>query len=134
MKSRIENLFDDKYFKLWNKAIYFLFLIVICLVCPSGETVTIDFNNKDGVTFDVIGPSEDVVSATDALFESGEKLFLSSGDVFITKDLCPFDNALLLSISFSVKDVSSVKVILLDRLSTEIDTVIVSEIQFLLFQ
>ena len=75
-----------------------------------------------------------MVSATDALFESGEKLFLSSGDVFITKDLCPFDNALLLSISFSVKDVSSVKVILLDRLSTEIDTVIVSEIQFLLFQ
>ena len=95
--------------------------------------MTIDFSNKEDVTFDVIGPSEDNVSATDALFESGEKLFLSLGDVFIAKDLCPFDNALLLSLSFSVKDVSSVKVILLDRLSTEIDSVIVSGNQLFCF-
>ena len=102
-------------------------------MCPSGESVEIDFNNREGVIFDVIGPSEDVVSATDALFGSGEKLILSAGDIYIVKDLCPFDNALLLSISFSVQDVSSVKIILLDRLSTEIDTIPVSTKPFYLF-
>ena len=73
-----------------------------------------------------MGPSEDQVDPNNALLGSGEKLLLSSGDAFIVKEICPFDSALILSISFSVKDVASVKIIFLDPLSTPITTETVS--------
>ena len=101
-------------------------MVSICTVCPSGETVIIDFSNRDEVTVDVMGPSEDQVDPNDALSGSNEKLMLTSGDAFIVKEICPFDTALILSISFSVKDVASVKIVFLDSLSNPITTATVS--------
>ena len=87
------------------------------LVCPTGELVTIDINKEDEVTVDIMGPSEDTEDPTDALAGSDKKLSLCNGDVFIVKNICPDDAALILRITFTVQDVSAVKMIFLNSSS-----------------
>ena len=102
-------------------------LSCLCLLeCPIGAPVLIDINSKDNVTVDIIGPSEDSADPTDALAGSGEKLSLCNGDAYIIKNICPNDAALILGIAFSVKDVSTVKIIFLNSSSDVITEEMVS--------
>ena len=96
------------------------------LVCPTGELVIIDINKEDDVIVDIMGPSEDTEDPTDALAGSGEKLSLCNDDVFIVKNICPGDAALILRITFTVQDVSAVKMIFLNSSSHVITEQMVS--------
>ena len=86
---------------------------ILFIECPYGEPVTINFDDKDEIDVGVMGPSEESVEPDDVLLGSGKKLKLTFKDVLLIKEICPYDLTLILSISFSVTNASSVNIIFL---------------------
>ena len=109
------------------------FCFYLHAVCPFGSQRTLNANDaSDDVIVDVIGDLNDPGSdPRDALSGSGDTLLLCKGNVFFVKRLCPeAAEGFVLSLSFTVSGVDSVKVVFLDASSMQVDMETVSCISF----